>query len=79
MHQYIYIYIYILMSLKEIQKSKWLRFILVNSQIVNFQWLLFQLLSKQLKQGRMSYSKITIIIIIIIIIPNKNSFRYKIY
>ena len=76
MHQYIYIYIY-LMSLKEIQKSKWLRFILVNSQIVNFQWLLFQLLSKQLKQGRMSYSKITIIIIIII--PNKNSFQYKIY
>ena len=37
------------MSLKEIQKSKWLRIILVNSQIVNFQWFLCQLLSKQLK------------------------------
>ena len=63
------------MSLKEIQKSKWLRIILVNSQIVNFQWFLCQLLSKQLKWGRMPYSKI----IIIIINPNKNSFLYKLY
>ena len=36
------------MSLKLFKKSKLLKIILVNSQIFNFLWLLYHLLSKQL-------------------------------